>query len=136
MPKGSYDINAGGTGSPIDPLGPGWRWKGLVNDVHQAVAEADVVVPSDLVVLGDALIPQGVTYSDSQFNFRNYQLNPNSGRRDEQRALERRRHGGRFNVACGDGHVEALGTNRLFQVNPEVTRRWNRDHEPHVTDWR
>ncbi|MBL9139470.1 MAG: prepilin-type N-terminal cleavage/methylation domain-containing protein [Verrucomicrobiales bacterium] len=132
MATGSYDINAFGTGSPIQPLGPGLRWNGVPSDLVRGVSAAEVSAPSDLMLVGDSLIAQGIVYTFSQFNFRAFQTNPNMLRRD----LERRRHSSRYNVVFCDGHVEVLATNRLFQPRAEITRRWNRDNEDHVSDWR
>ena len=47
-----------------------------------------------------------------------------------------RRHGGRWNVGFLDAHVENLRANELFNLaNPNVARRWNRDHQPHNEGW-
>jgi prepilin-type processing-associated H-X9-DG protein len=47
-------------------------------------------------------------------------------------AATRRRHGGRWNVACCDGHVEDLRTAQLYDRNQPVVRaRWNNDNQPH-----
>jgi len=49
-------------------------------------------------------------------------------------------HGTRANILFADGHVEAIPRTemiaQLVEGRPEkerVARRWNRDHEPHVT---
>jgi prepilin-type processing-associated H-X9-DG protein len=44
---------------------------------------------------------------------------------------ERQRHGGRYNVAFCDSHVESLKTNALFTTEITVLKRWNYDNEPH-----
>jgi prepilin-type processing-associated H-X9-DG protein len=44
------------------------------------------------------------------------------------------RHGGKWNVAFCDGHVENLQTKNLFDAtNSAVLCRWNNDNQPH--DW-
>jgi prepilin-type processing-associated H-X9-DG protein len=47
---------------------------------------------------------------------------------------ERRHHGGRYNVAFCDGHLENLKTNALFATNTAVLKRWNKDNEPHAAE--
>jgi len=48
-----------------------------------------------------------------------------------------RRHGGRWNVGFLDAHVENLRAKSLFDAsNPNVARRWNRDHQPHNDHWK
>jgi prepilin-type processing-associated H-X9-DG protein len=47
-----------------------------------------------------------------------------------------RRHGGRWNVAFCDGHVENLKPKALFDFHdPDVARRWNSDHQPNNDQW-
>lgn len=49
----------------------------------------------------------------------------------------RRRHGGRWNVAFCDGHIENLRAARLFDLSDaSVAERWNRDNLPHNDMWR
>ena len=40
-----------------------------------------------------------------------------------------------FNVVFCDAHVESLKANKLFGLTEDVTRRWNRDNEPHTGAW-
>ena len=42
-----------------------------------------------------------------------------------------RRHGGRYNVAFCDGHVEGIRRDKLFERSDDALRRWNNDNEPH-----
>ena len=43
-------------------------------------------------------------------------------------SFEKRRHGGLWNVACCDAHVESLKTKKLFSRNdPMVVKLWNRE---------
>jgi len=42
------------------------------------------------------------------------------------------RHGGRWNEAFCDGHVENGSLEKFFDFrNDEVLKLWNRDHQPH-----
>ena len=42
------------------------------------------------------------------------------------------RHGGRYNLAFGDGHIESSHRDRLFLQTDDALRRWNNDNEPHA----
>jgi len=48
------------------------------------------------------------------------------------RALNRKRHSGRFNVWLADGHIEYQRPAQLFEINQDsIARRWNKDNQPH-----
>lgn len=135
MAVGSYDLNANGASWPGTPLGPGLKAN---PDPTQRrfipVPESEVVAPSNLHLIGDALLHRGVIHGYSQFDFVAYDTKTTlRGAWDE---AERRRHWGRYQVVHTDGHVERLRTNQLFATTPELTRRWNCDDEPHLGAWR
>ncbi|MBL9134754.1 MAG: DUF1559 domain-containing protein [Verrucomicrobiales bacterium] len=47
-----------------------------------------------------------------------------------------RRHQGRLNVVCADGHVEAVSVTTLFlEKSDAAIRRWHVDDEPHREVW-
>lgn len=134
---GSYDMNLTGSGFAGDLLGVGKEWIGSPFGAERAVRESEVVAPSDLILYGDSLIHLGGVLGMSHLSFYEFQ------RKvvglywfDREKDLERRRHQGRFNIVFCDGHVESLRTNNVFTPTDEVTRRWNRDHEPHRDAWK
>ena len=43
----------------------------------------------------------------------------------------RERHGGLFNVAFCDGHIEGIKKAKLFTTDEPILRRWNNDNQPH-----
>jgi prepilin-type N-terminal cleavage/methylation domain-containing protein/prepilin-type processing-associated H-X9-DG protein len=47
-------------------------------------------------------------------------------------AILRKRHGGRFNVAFCDGHIEGLRVAQLYSDTVEARRRWCFDNDPHL----
>jgi prepilin-type N-terminal cleavage/methylation domain-containing protein/prepilin-type processing-associated H-X9-DG protein len=50
----------------------------------------------------------------------------------EGAAFIRQRHGGRWNMAFCDGHVQLFKTRELYNYHSDqVLQRWNRDHLPH-----
>jgi prepilin-type processing-associated H-X9-DG protein len=114
--------------------------------------EAGMANPSDLICLGDSLIE---THTSAEPGSRHvyvegsdlsplsmpaqvlwplFGLSPlrQEPEADEWRKLTERRHRGRFNVVFGDGHVENLKPQNLFDIRrDEVLRRWHRDNTPH-----
>jgi len=134
--KGSYDMNLTGSGFYDDLLGVGKVWTGTSFAGARAVRESEVTAPSDLVLYGDSLIHLGGVLGMSHLSFYEYQRKTGGHWFDKEKEFERRRHRGRFNVVFCDGHVESLRTNRLFSTTDDVTRRWNRDHEPRRDAWK
>lgn len=114
--------------------------------------ENGVASPSGLICLGDSLIQTVVLPDPSskgpyisgtvlspvsvaamalwpEFGLSPTRLEPEA---EQWRKFTRRRHGGRFNVTFGDGHVENLKPQSLFDVRrDEVLKRWHRDNLAH-----
>ena len=116
--------------------------------------EEQIVSPSDMIGIGDSLLhffdfhpsyigaPRGRAILgwgnfgpfDAKAHWPEFGLSPKVPATDSARirALNKRRHGGQFNVMFCDGHVEGSGTANLFDVRrDEVLRRWNKDNMPH-----
>jgi len=118
--------------------------------------ENGTVNPSDLICLGDALLQTAVLPNAPKFMIEisgvelsptspaamalwpEFGLSPTHQEPDQEQAqaewrkINRRRHGGRFNITFCDGHVEDLKPQGLFDVRrDEVLKRWNRDNLPH-----
>ena len=120
---------------------------------YRPTPETRVLCPSDMVAFGDAVFNRPVYASDiglppsgtllyshafvlfaSIFNevIRGRAADAN----DPTPRLTAQRHGGRWNVAFCDGHVESLRGKDLFDFsNPNVARRWNSDHQAHNAGW-
>lgn len=109
--------------------------------------EVDILAPSDMIAFGDASIVQAYKGLPPQLwegnwsgtlNFTEYpyldSLAPE--RRLSGLRIEAQRHHGLFNVAFCDAHVEAPKPQKLFGVAPDLTKRWNRDHQPHTDAWK
>ena len=159
---GSYGYNCYGYDPGFDPwlgLGYGGGGAGLLSappppDIP--VREGDVVCPSDMIAVGDAIVlgpgdagatvgagpagscelcpvENGQGFADLMCaspppptNYPNY----------AGFVFQRQRHGHRWNVALCDGHVEGALTTEAF-LGPRsdaVLQRWNRDHQPHATN--
>ncbi len=143
LPPGisGLDDTPGGTGHPVP------------------VRESDVAAPSDMVGLADSVFAsawflQGVMGAGAPVPMGQFNLDLAMGRDnhvgyyfyreavlglpgdDPLVSAYRRRHGGRWNVAFCDGHVENLAPAALWDLsNPMIARRWNRDHLPHNDRW-
>lgn len=159
---GSYGYNAQGI---TNNNGPGFGLSGAIfMEVGRNLAfvrEDQVVNPSDMIAIGDAII----TYSD--FNLfgdppTKYDgaillspiedmapaadaevmwielglgvpgLNHLTPALYKAVAANKARHWSQFNVVCCDGHVEHLKPEKLFDIRRDgVLKRWNRDDLPH-----
>jgi prepilin-type processing-associated H-X9-DG protein/prepilin-type N-terminal cleavage/methylation domain-containing protein len=123
------------------------------------VREAEVLCPSDMILIGDAFIIDeswNVTSPtpDSKFIEGGYDLsvivndyallNPLLGMPMHSTPLPpvvaglrlmAKRHSGRFNVAFCDGHIESLAPKPFADPHDDnVVKRWNRDNLPHRKD--
>ena len=106
------------------------------------VREGHVVCPSDMIAMGDALTLGNPPFGVSQL-FPCLYLNWLSDLQGAPLsaefpgvALQRQRHGDRWNVLFCDSHVEgALSTKAFLDPRSDaVLRRWYRDHQPHGTN--
>jgi prepilin-type processing-associated H-X9-DG protein len=158
---GSYGYNARGTspwdegygfigGTDVLPI----SWTILSPTTY--VREEQVVSPSQMIAIGDALLnllvsdpsssPSPFPLGESVYG--NGDLSdpggqspmyvecgialPDGSTYGSARAATRQRHGGRFNMAFCDGHVENLKPAALFDLRQdEIRKRWNRDNLPH-----
>jgi prepilin-type N-terminal cleavage/methylation domain-containing protein/prepilin-type processing-associated H-X9-DG protein len=152
--SGSFAYNAGGLNNQI--LGLGGR---LMNDGSwQPTPESRVINPSDMIGFGDAIIippfetlydPTGdnqllpwgqpVYWGNDQsiaclslFASEYYALLFGQPAEAIEIRAMKQRHGGKWNVAFCDAHVESLRPIDLFNLNSvAVAQRWNYDHQPH-----
>ena len=126
--QGSYGYNAvGAAGEPA--LAPdshhhfGLGGVGLLGQTSLAVKESQVLVPGEMLALGDVSLP-------------GFPIIHPSFRAPVDSPSEYAPHRRRFNSAFCDGHVESLTRAELYEPMPDYRRRWNRDHEPHPELWR
>jgi len=145
-PYGSYGYNAFGVAPPFVGYIDASRgidiqftnWFGLGPQCHpksrlRAVSESQVIVPSEMIALGDSRflsgnaigIPGGADVLTcgvlNRIKFPEFSFDP-------------ARHGRNYNHAFCDGHVSAMNPWVLF--NPTNTAAmWNYDHQPHSELW-
>jgi prepilin-type N-terminal cleavage/methylation domain-containing protein/prepilin-type processing-associated H-X9-DG protein len=135
---GSYDMNNAGVsqgGYPQVLLGIGGIFDGFLA-TFVPTKESQVLQPSDMIAYGDAMIipPNTTELIGSFLYFPSYGSILPQQNRLLYRALEKRRHGGVFDVVFADGHTEFAKGVKLFSRNPDNLKRWNRDNMPHA-DW-
>ncbi len=150
VPLGSYGYNANGVQFGLSPLGLG----GYLTDPAdtnsiQAIKDSAVVVPADMIQLGDAnlmWVPPAMleTYYDItgplsysgyarlDISSRDMNENPGFGASAGIVRAQQQRHRGRFNVVFCDEHIERLADAELFEKTDLGLARWNNDHQPHA----
>lgn len=120
------------------------------------IRESQVVSPSDMIALGDAiLLPDEMRAKDNGVRARGVMpvwgwwnldafvdqrfydaVMKNSPRGDAAARAMNQRHGGRWNIAFCDGHIESPRPSQIFNTqDQEQMRRWNNDHQFHTEQW-
>lgn len=120
-----------------------------ISGTNYAVAASQVVVPSDMIALGDADLaweegavvpqvyglqaapPKGTSYGRGLLSKSTAVWTDlaGDGNADIPRAVHER-HRGRYNIFFCDGHIEAIRFEALHNWTDESVRRWNWNHEP------
>jgi prepilin-type N-terminal cleavage/methylation domain-containing protein/prepilin-type processing-associated H-X9-DG protein len=139
-PAGSYGYNRHGMGRwlyggvPVVPdlgLGGGYYEPGRTG---KSVSESAVVAPSDMYAIADSRTEINFVSGRDQGNYcLLYATNNQVLFRGHERVLPPRHRQG-FNVVFCDGHVETVKREVMFGAT-ELTRRWNRDNQPHPEGW-
>jgi prepilin-type N-terminal cleavage/methylation domain-containing protein/prepilin-type processing-associated H-X9-DG protein len=123
------------------------------NDSYvRPVRESEVVMPSDMISTGDAglvldplrtlagavlspALPPVYTWESLSFFMENQYYNAvlhGLPANDTAVRAMNQRHGGQWNIAFCDGHVEGLKPSNLFDIRKlNSMQRWNIDHQPH-----
>lgn len=117
----SYGYNFLGLNSPgkNEATGLGGRTTSSFGLLAPPVGESDVVVPSDMIAIGDGFDGNTVVQRASWQDAQRYG-NPST------------RHRGKANVVFCDGHVESPTLKSLFEDTSDAALvRWNRDRLPH-----
>lgn len=145
---GSYGYNGQGIGvANLRSESVGLGGIGLPNKVadyypySRPTREADVLVPSRTIAMGDGYIGSaagpsvGLPLFDAYESVGNFMREGPAGVGIVYPATARRRHSGRLNVLFCDGRVGAMKLQTLFfSPSEDDMRMWNVDHEPH-SDW-
>jgi prepilin-type N-terminal cleavage/methylation domain-containing protein/prepilin-type processing-associated H-X9-DG protein len=120
------------------PVGPilGQFGLGPGNDSQRLflIRESRVLVPSDMISVGDAYNDNGNGYTGEGVPGLTEQYGYQFGDaavKERARQSARRRHTGKFNVVFCDGHVEHMKPSKLFGQDDAALRRLNNDHQPH-----
>jgi prepilin-type processing-associated H-X9-DG protein len=105
----------------------------LVNHGTNAppVLESEVVVPVDMIALGDGFSGDGDELMEGGLG-RTPSLPKEPNLYAGVLTRVKSRHTGKANIAFCDGHIELKTLRSLFQdSDAQSLSRWNRDHEPH-----
>jgi prepilin-type N-terminal cleavage/methylation domain-containing protein/prepilin-type processing-associated H-X9-DG protein len=117
-------------------FGAGFAWglgpipSGSPSVPARRVRESQVLVPADMVAIGDAYCEgtAGLDYGLTQMI--GYQWG-DEATKERARRSTRARHNTKFNVLFCDGHVEAFRPSKLFGQNDAAMSRFNTDHKSH-----
>ncbi len=89
---------------------------------HAPIGESEVAVPSDMMAIGETLVPNGASFFRASKNYLTWVAANNHAPL----------HQGKANVVFCDGHVESPTLQFLFaDTSDAALSRWNRDHLPH-----
>ncbi len=113
-------------------LGGQHIWQNLEHQPTPAIGESEVVVPRDMIMIGDGFKGGGAVIADGwPYLWRTYGVQEV---REEVGSTKRAysRHQGKADVVFCDGHVESPTVKSLFvDTDAAALSRWNRDHQPH-----
>jgi prepilin-type N-terminal cleavage/methylation domain-containing protein/prepilin-type processing-associated H-X9-DG protein len=138
--RGSYSYNSTGTRlnnhiKRMDELGLGAIYA-LADYAPPPTVDSKVKVPDNMIALGDANLWAGVRSDGTTYLFGDESLVPYRISLSQQgHELEKRRHGGTFNMFLCDGHVEAIKWRRIYEPSDINRKRWNNDNQPHPESW-
>jgi len=157
VPLGSYGYNANGVQYQSSALGLGGIFtkvdasgmSGLDSLSDLRIPESMILVPSDMIALGDATLEWATTSTINLYynqttpdnysgwalidiNLHNKQRNPGRASSAGFIRATQQRHNNLQNIAFCDGHVEAIKDDKLYDSSDTTAlRRWNNDHQPH-----
>jgi len=132
----SYGYNTEGLGLAADEISLGLgghyvrRW---TRSANHPVAENEVAVPGEMIVLGDGITGWKGVFKDGDGVLWRSPIAQDQDfpdKRITKRVMQR--HKGRISVVFCDGHVEAQSLQYLFSDDSDAAlRKWNRDNQPH-----
>jgi len=128
----SYAYNVFGAAGTDGRFGEGL---GFGDHIKTALKESSVVVPSEMMAIGDGFGGNGSGIVDIGMFMRTAVTHTAvTGTSVYFGSTQRSyaRHQGKANVVFCDGHVESPTLQFLFEdTSDEALSRWNRDHQPH-----
>ena len=150
--SGSYGYNVNGAWPTAPAEDGGFTSIGLGSGsliTPRGCLESEVFAPSDMIGFGDAALDpthvsavEGSSVLDLDVLFvdirRSGYKSVMLGQPSNYAGVRamKVRHDGKWNIAFCDAHVESLRPQQLFDLtNPDIARRWNRDHQSHNEAW-
>jgi prepilin-type N-terminal cleavage/methylation domain-containing protein len=125
----TYGVRTANTTRGVFGLGPIQFWETAPGVKVPAIAESQVVVPSELLAMGDSFMKVGMKGGSDVWGC----VNPLGSPLLEAPYVAR--HGGKDNQEYVDGHLSASAPRELY--DPDKTAiLWNYDHRPHEELWK
>jgi prepilin-type N-terminal cleavage/methylation domain-containing protein/prepilin-type processing-associated H-X9-DG protein len=114
-------------------LGLGGMILGDDKSIRTPLRETRVVVPSDMIAIGDLGVRNERGHLISVIDRIGFDASANLSPESERAAMDytKRRHASKANMVFCDGHVEGLKFIRLYTNKEEQLQRWNNDNKPH-----
>jgi prepilin-type processing-associated H-X9-DG protein len=109
---------------------------GLLTKPGYALRETQVVVPSDMIAVGDlgARDANGMVLPIlDRIGFVTNGMATSANKEAEQSGYDftKKRHGSKANMLFCDGHVEGPKFTSVYRNQDVQLQRWNNDHQPH-----
>jgi prepilin-type N-terminal cleavage/methylation domain-containing protein len=124
----TYGVRTANTTRGSFGLGPIQYWERAPGNYVPAVAESQVVAPSEMLAIGDSLMKKGLKGASDVWSCVNLFGSP------LLEAPYAPHHGSKDNQSYVDGHVSANKPEILY--DPAKTASWwNYDHQPHNELW-
>jgi prepilin-type N-terminal cleavage/methylation domain-containing protein/prepilin-type processing-associated H-X9-DG protein len=128
---GQGGVAAEGTGGRLG-LGPALDAEVAGMQSGWVISESTVLVPSDMVAIGDAYDEPLKIQNGGLTLMLGYQMPPGDDPMKQRARLSaRNRHTGVFNLLFCDGHVQHMKPSRFFGQGDDALMRLNNDHQPH-----
>lgn len=124
----TYGVRTGVTSRGTFGLGPVQYWESAPGTYLRAVAESQVVAPSEMLAMGDSLMKKGMMGGSDVWGCINLLGSP------VLEAPYLSRHGKKDNQAYVDGHVSSTDPRELYDP-VRTASKWDYDHKPHQELW-
>ncbi len=142
---GTFEVGSGHVYIPFSiygySAGTPWSLSPEPNDASNPryVQESAVVVPAQMIALGDAYmvaldVPK-IVLGATRLQYFPITFREKLHTYPREQEAVRARHHGRHVIGFCDGHVEAIPYAKLFANNPEARRIWNYDYQPHESPY-
>jgi prepilin-type N-terminal cleavage/methylation domain-containing protein len=124
----THGVRTANTTRGVFGLGPIQYWESAPGTYVPAVAESQVVAPSEMLAMGDSLMKEGMKGASDVWGCVNVFGSP------LLEAAYLPRHGKKDNEGYVDGHVSSSNPGDLYDP-VKTASKWDYDHKPHEELW-